>query len=47
VLLVVLLPVVAHIPALAAFAVLTGLLVTLIGYEATKFGEAREAMRHA
>jgi low temperature requirement protein LtrA len=47
VLLVVLLPVVAHVPALAAFAVLTGLLVAVIAYEATKFAEAREAMRHA
>jgi len=47
VLLVVLLPVVAHIPALAAFAVLTGLMVAVISYEVTKYGEAREAMRHA
>jgi low temperature requirement protein LtrA len=47
VLLVVLLPVVAHIPALAALGVLAGLMVTLIGYEVTKFAEAREAMRHA
>jgi hypothetical protein len=47
VLLVVLLPVVAHVPALAAFAVLTWLLVAVIAYEATKFAEAREAMRHA
>jgi low temperature requirement protein LtrA len=47
VLLVVLLPVVAHVPALAAFAVLTALMVALICYEVTKFGAAREAMRHA
>jgi hypothetical protein len=47
VLLVALLPVVAHVPALAAFAVLTGLMVAVIGYEVTKYAEAREAMRHA
>jgi hypothetical protein len=27
--------------------VLTALLVALIGYEVTKFAEARQAMRHA
>jgi low temperature requirement protein LtrA len=47
VLLVVLLPVVAHVPALAALGVLAALMVTLIGYEVTKFAEARAAMRHA
>jgi low temperature requirement protein LtrA len=47
VLLVVLLPVVAHVPALAALGVLAGLMVALIGYEVTKFAEARAAMRHA
>jgi low temperature requirement protein LtrA len=47
VLLVALLPVVAHVPALTALAVLTGLMVALIGYEVTKFAEARESMRHA
>jgi low temperature requirement protein LtrA len=47
VLLVALLPVVAHIPALAALGVLAGLMVALIGYEVTKFAEARVAMRHA
>jgi low temperature requirement protein LtrA len=47
VLLVLLLPVVAHIPALAALAVLAALLVALIGYEVTKFADARLAMRHA
>ena len=47
VLLVVLLPVVARIPALAALGVLTGLMVALIVYEVTRFAEAREAMRHA
>jgi low temperature requirement protein LtrA len=47
VLLLVLLPVVAHVPALAALGVLAGLMVALIGYEVTKFAEARAAMRHA
>jgi low temperature requirement protein LtrA len=47
VLLVALLPVVAHLPALAALGVLAGLMVALIGYEVTKFAEARQAMRHA
>jgi low temperature requirement protein LtrA len=47
VLLVVLLPVVAHLPALAALGVLAGLMITLIAYEVTKFAEARQAMRHA
>jgi low temperature requirement protein LtrA len=47
VLLVVLLPVVAHVPALAALGILAGLMVALIGYEVTKFAEARAAMRHA
>ncbi len=47
VLLVVLLPLVAHVPALAALGVLAGLMVALIGYEVTKFAEAREKMRHA
>ena len=47
VLLVVLLPLVAHVPALAALGVLAGLMVALIGYEVTKFAEARETMRHA
>jgi low temperature requirement protein LtrA len=46
-LLVVLLPVVAHVPALAALGVLAALLVALIGYEVTKFAEARAALRHA
>ena len=45
VLLVALLPVVAHVPALAALGVLAGLMVALIGYEVTKFAEARE--KHA
>lgn len=47
VLLVVLVPVVAQIPALGALGVLAGLMVMLIGYEVTKFAEARQAMRHA
>jgi low temperature requirement protein LtrA len=47
VLLVALLPVVAHVPALAALAVLTGLMAGLIAYEVTRFAEARESMRHA
>jgi low temperature requirement protein LtrA len=47
VLLVVLLPVVAHVPALAALAVLAALMVALIGYEVTKFAEARKVMRHS
>jgi low temperature requirement protein LtrA len=47
VLLVALLPVVAHIPALAALGVLAVLMVALIGYEVTKFADAREALRHA
>jgi low temperature requirement protein LtrA len=46
-LLVLLLPVVAHLPALAALGVLAALMVALIGYEVTKFAEARQAMRHA
>jgi low temperature requirement protein LtrA len=47
VLLVALLPVVAHVPALVALGVLAGLMVALIGYEVTKFAEARQKMRHA
>jgi len=47
VLLVALLPLVAHVPALAALGVLAGLMVALIGYEVTKFAEAREKTRHA
>ena len=47
VLLVVLLPVAARLPALAALGVLAGLMVALISYEVTKFAEARQALRHA
>jgi low temperature requirement protein LtrA len=47
ILLVALLPLVAQVPALAALGVLAALMVALIGYEVTKFAEAREALRHA
>jgi low temperature requirement protein LtrA len=47
VLLLALLPAAAHIPALAALAVLTVVLVSLIAFEAVRFAEAREKIRHA
>jgi low temperature requirement protein LtrA len=46
VLLVVLLPVAAQLPALAALGLLTALMVGLIAYEAIKHAQAREAVRH-
>jgi low temperature requirement protein LtrA len=45
-LLVVLLPLVVEVDALVAVALLAGLLVTLISYEAIRFAEARERIRH-
>jgi low temperature requirement protein LtrA len=47
VLLVALLPLGAYVPALVALAVLAGLMVALITYEALTLAEARQALRHA
>jgi hypothetical protein len=44
--LLVLLPFMLRVPALAALAVLAGVLVGLITYEANKFATARHAVRH-
>jgi hypothetical protein len=46
-LLVVLLPVAAHLPALVAVGVLAALLIGLIAYEAIRFAESRDSIRHA
>jgi low temperature requirement protein LtrA len=45
-LLVALLPLVIEIPALAALAILAALLVALISYEAIRFADARNRIRH-
>jgi low temperature requirement protein LtrA len=45
--LVLLLPVAAQLPALVALGVLAALLVGLIAYEAIRFAEARDSIRHA
>jgi len=47
VLLVVLVPVAWHLPALASMALVAALMVALVAYEATHFAEARAAIRHA
>jgi low temperature requirement protein LtrA len=46
-LLVLLMPVAARLPALAALGVVAALLIGLIAYETTRLAEAREAVRHA
>ncbi len=45
-LLVVLVPVAVAIPALATLGVLAAILVALIAYEALRFAEARDRIRH-
>jgi low temperature requirement protein LtrA len=47
VLLVALLPLAVEVPSLATLAVLTGVLGALVGYEAFRFAEARDSVRHA
>jgi low temperature requirement protein LtrA len=46
VLLLALIPVAAELPALATLGILTGVLVALIAYEALRFAEARDRVRH-
>jgi hypothetical protein len=45
-LLLALIPVAVEIPALAALAVVAGLLALLIAYEAIRFADARDRIRH-
>jgi low temperature requirement protein LtrA len=47
VLLVALLPLAVEVPSLATLAVLTGVLGALVSYEAFRFAEARDSVRHA
>ena len=47
VLLLALIPVAVELPALATLAVVAGLCVGLIAYEAIRFAEARDRVRHA
>jgi hypothetical protein len=46
ILLVALIPVVTHIDALAALAILGALVISLIAYEAIRFADARDRIRH-